>query len=47
MRDYKDEMLEDAIHTALQYSYECVILRRVVVALAVIIGFLISGYFFV
>ena len=47
MRDYKDEMLEDAIHTALQYSYECVILKKVVVALSVIVGLLISGYFFV
>ena len=45
MKDYKDELLEDAIHTALEFSYEVVALRKVVVILTIVIILLTCGYF--
>ena len=39
-KSVKDEMLSDAIKTALKYSHKIIIYKRVVIALSVVIGIL-------
>lgn len=45
MKDYKDEMLSDAIKTALDYSYELIKMRRAIFVMCFAIIALIAGYF--
>lgn len=40
-----DDMLRDAIKTALDYGYEIKILRRVILFMGIIIAVLFIGYF--
>lgn len=45
MREIKEEMLSDAIHTALGYSEDIIKLKKIIATMAVIIVLLICGYF--
>ena len=44
-KDYMDELLSDAIKTALDYSLEVVIYKRIIMMMALVICVLIAGYF--
>lgn len=45
MSDVKEEMLSDALKTAIDYSYEIVKLRRAIFVMCFAIIALIAGYF--